>query len=72
MRKKNQKQMPLNPANVKHPHAKILEAMSRFLDDNPILKFHGFCGYVGAPRGLMVSGRDGEGQKQNNSMISAT
>lgn len=37
MRKKNQKQMPLNPANVNHPHAKLLEGMSRFLDDNPII-----------------------------------
>ena len=37
MRKKNQKQMPLNPANVNHPHAKLLEGISRFLDDNPII-----------------------------------
>jgi len=37
MHKKNQKQMPLNPANVDHPHAKILEGISRFLDDKPII-----------------------------------
>jgi len=37
MRKKNQKQMPLNPANVSHPHAKLLEDIARFLDDNPII-----------------------------------
>ena len=37
MRKKSQKQMPLNPPNVNHPHAKLLEDMSRFLDKNPII-----------------------------------
>ena len=37
MRKKSQKQMPLNPPNVNHPHAKLLEDMSRLLDDNPII-----------------------------------
>ena len=37
MRKKNQKQMPLNPANVNHPHAKLLEDIARFLEDNPII-----------------------------------
>ena len=37
MRKKNQNQMPINPANVTHPHAKLLEGISRFLDENPII-----------------------------------
>lgn len=37
MRKKSQKQMSLNPANVNHPHAKLLEDMGRLLDDNPII-----------------------------------
>lgn len=37
MRKKNQNQMPLNPANIKHPHAKLLEGINRFLDDNPTI-----------------------------------
>lgn len=37
MRKKNQNQMPMNPANVNHQHAKLLEGISRFLDENPII-----------------------------------
>lgn len=37
MRKKSQKQMSLNPANVNHAHAKLLEGMDRLLDDNPII-----------------------------------
>jgi len=37
MRKKNQKQMPLTPAKVDHPHAMELELISRILDDIPII-----------------------------------
>ena len=37
MRKKNQKQMPLVPAKVDHPHAMELELISRILDDIPII-----------------------------------
>lgn len=37
MRKKHQNQTPLNPANVDHPHAKLLEGISRLLDKNPIM-----------------------------------
>jgi hypothetical protein len=37
MRKKKQKQMPLTPAKVDHPHAMELELISRILDDIPII-----------------------------------
>jgi len=37
MRKKNQKQMPLTPTKVDHPHAMELELISRILDDIPII-----------------------------------
>lgn len=37
MRKKNQKQMPLTPTTVDHPHAMELELISRILDDIPII-----------------------------------
>ena len=37
MRKKNQKQMPLTPTKVDHPHAMELELISRILDSTPII-----------------------------------
>jgi len=37
MRKKKQKQMPLTPAKIDHPHAMELELISRILDDIPII-----------------------------------
>jgi IS5 family transposase len=37
MRKKNQKQMPLTPTTVDHPHAMELELISRILDDIPTI-----------------------------------
>lgn len=37
MRKKSQKQMSLNPANVNHPHAKLLEDISQLLEGNPTI-----------------------------------
>lgn len=37
MRKKSQNQMPMNPANVDHQHAKLLEGISQLLDENPII-----------------------------------
>ena len=37
MRKKEQKQLPLMPAKIDHPHALELEFMSRILDSNPII-----------------------------------
>ena len=37
MRKKNQKQMPITPPTVDHPHAMELKLISRILDDIPII-----------------------------------
>jgi IS5 family transposase len=37
MRKKNQKQMPLTPTTVDHPHAMELERISRILDSTPTI-----------------------------------
>jgi IS5 family transposase len=37
MRKKNQKQMPLTPAKVDHPHVMELELIGRILDDIPTI-----------------------------------
>jgi len=37
MRKRNQKQMPLTPRTVDHPHAMELELISRILDDIPTI-----------------------------------
>lgn len=37
MRKKNENQMPLNPPNVNHAHAKLLEGISLILDETPII-----------------------------------
>ena len=37
MRKRNQKQMPLTPTTVDHPHAMELKLISRILDDIPTI-----------------------------------
>ncbi len=37
MRKKEQKQLPLMPSGIDHPHAAELDGISRILDENPII-----------------------------------
>jgi hypothetical protein len=37
MRKKNQKQMPLTPTTVDHPHGMELKLISRILDSTPTI-----------------------------------
>jgi hypothetical protein len=37
MRKKSEKQMPLMPPEIDHPQAEEVSAISRILDNNPII-----------------------------------
>ena len=39
MRKKNQKQMPLMPADIEHPRAKELDRISKILDAIPTISY---------------------------------
>ena len=45
MRKRNQKQMPLTPTSIEHPHATELKLISRILDTIPT-RAHPACGQL--------------------------